>query len=249
MSKFICLQVGHYPRTTGVTGAPGEQETNWRITNRLDDLLIDRGFVVQIVGADPTDVEITKDFDLFLSLHCDANSAIEGGCIGFPEPSTDGATIESQRLCKEIESVYFKETGIKNVPGKITNGIKYYYMWKRLSAKTPCVLLEMGESLDAHDQVILNDTEMVAVAIAKGICKAFDVNYEPVLPDPITPPQPIDPCQATKEELEMTKIALSTAIKDYSEKLALKDEELINRLKAYKQKLITDLNNYLDNHE
>lgn len=247
MPKTVCIQAGHYPRTTGATGAPGEQENNWRITNRLDDLLIARGIVVQIVGADPTDVEITKDFDLFLSLHCDANTAIEGGCIGFPEPSTDAATVESQRICKEIESVYFQETGIKNVPGKITNGIKYYYMWKRLSAKTPCVLLEMGESLDAHDQVILNDTERVAVAIAKGVCKAFGINYEPTPPAPIPPTPPTDPCADKIKEINILKSMVAAQKIEFAAKIAVKDKECQDNLASYKSKIADSIKKVLEN--
>ena len=68
MAKFICLQAGHEGRTSGSTGAPGEIQANVRIRNRLSELLIQKGFVVQLVNADPTNAEIDKDFDLFLSL-------------------------------------------------------------------------------------------------------------------------------------------------------------------------------------
>lgn len=237
---FICIQAGHEGRTTGATGAPGEVQTNIRIRNKLSELLIARGFMVQLVAADPPDSEIKKDFDLFLSLHCDANTASDGGCIGYIDPAIDSSpesNAESKRLKEAIESVYFQETGIANRPNKVTTNMTRYYMWKRLTANTHCVLLEMGESLDAHDQVILNDTDMVAKAIAKGICKAYGVNYEPTPTPTPTPQPPTDPCEAIKKELETTKKALFDAQKDFSDKLALKDKELLNLKETYNKKI------------
>jgi len=183
--KLICLQSGHEGVTTGATGAPGEQELNVRIRNRLSDILIAKGFQVQLVNANPTNAEINKDFDLFLALHGDANIyGTGGGFVDHPEPSTDGATVESQRIDKEIEAEYFDHSGIVNHPERSNANTKYYYMWQRLSAKTPCVIMEMGVVQDAHDKVILADTERVASSIARGICRAFSVAYDPVIPIP-----------------------------------------------------------------
>ena len=54
--------------------------------------------------------------DRFLALHYDAyiNGSI-GGFADYPEPSTDGATVESQRITKVINEVYFPESGIQYV--------------------------------------------------------------------------------------------------------------------------------------
>jgi N-acetylmuramoyl-L-alanine amidase len=241
---LICLQAGHYGRTSGATGTDGEQALNWRITLALTEILISKGFVVQIVGGDPAQSEISKDFDLFLALHGDMNTSGEGGCIGYIDPAVDSSAesnAKSKAIKEAIQSVYFQESGIKDNPNKVTYNITRYYMWARLSAKTPCVLLEMGEVKDPHDSVILADTKIVAVAIAKGICKAFNVNYEPVLPDPITPPQPADPCASVKAELETTKKALYDAERSYSASLAVKEEECKQKLESYKYRLAVEL--------
>jgi N-acetylmuramoyl-L-alanine amidase len=248
---FICLQAGHYPRTTGATGAPGEQELNWRITNRLSDILISKGFVVQIVGADPTDAEIKKDFDLFLALHGDADVyGTGGGVIGYIDPAIDlseESNKESKRLKEAIESVYFKESGIVNHPERLNKNITQYYMWRRLTANTHCVLLEMGVVQDAHDKVILADTDMVSKAIAKGICFAYGVNYEST-PEPIppTPPTP-ETCDDVKKELEDTKKALSDAQKQNSDALALKDAECNEKIESYKTRLADELDKTIKN--
>ena len=202
--------------------------------------------MIQIVGADPADSELKSDFDLFLSLHGDMDTAGEGGCIGSGDPSVDTSWKESARIRDAIASVYFPESGIKNNPNKVTNAIRFYYMWARLTAKTPCVLLEMGEVKDPHDSVILADTDRVAIAIAKGVCKAFGVDYEPpAQPDP-QPPTGVDPCEAVKKELADTKKALSDAQKSYSESLALKDKECKEKRESYKSKIDAGIKNVLE---
>ena len=209
MRKFICLQSGHEGRTSGSTGAPGEVEANVRIRNRLSELLIEKGFMVQLVGADPTNAEIDKDFDLFLALHCDADYPNDNGSgfADYPEPSTDGATNESQRICRTINEVYFPETKIAYVSHSNPN-TRYYYMWSRLSAKTPCVLIEMGQIQDPHDSVLLGNTELIAGALSMSICKAFGI-----LPE--TPPIVVpNECDDIKTELEALKKSQKEAIKE-----------------------------------
>jgi len=132
-----------------------------------------------------------QDYSLFLAIHYDANVyGTGGGFVDHPEPSTDAATVESQRIDKAIEEEYFPHTGIVNHPERSNANTRYYYMWKFLSGPTPCVLIECGVGLDAHDSVILADTDRVANAIARGICKAFDVPFEAVQPAPSPTPAP-----------------------------------------------------------
>lgn len=187
------------------TGAPGEQEFTLRIANRLSEVLRQKGFEVKQTDANANDDKsITdKDWDLFLSCHYDADiykNPRDGGFVDFPEPSTDGATQESQRIVKEIESEYFKHSGIRNMPNRRNANTKYYYMWKYLSAKTPCVIIECGVGKDPHDSVILADTNIVVNAIARGICKAFNVPFD--APQPPTPPTPpIPPAPNYKQAL------------------------------------------------
>jgi N-acetylmuramoyl-L-alanine amidase len=194
--KKICLQVGHQnikfneiSALQGSTGAPQEMGTNYKITSRLAEILRSKGFEVKQTDAnansDPTVTDV--DYDLFLAIHCDADSALlSGGFIDTADPVVDMVPEESTRIALAIESEYFEHSGIVNRPerkGK-SDGVLLYYMWATLTANTPCVLIEMGESIDAHDRVILNDTERVANALARGICKAFGVAFDSVLPSP-----------------------------------------------------------------
>ena len=206
--KFICLQGGHAGRTTGATGTTGEIEVNVRVRDRLAQLLIAKGFMVRLVNADPPAVEISDDFDLFLSLHCDVDYPNDNGSgfTDYAEPSTDGATVESQRICKVINETYFPETKINYVNHSNAN-TRYYYMWRLLSARTPCVLIEMGQCKDPHDSVLLGNTELIAGALYKSICIAFGINPDntPTIPTPpvVCPPDLSSEVTALKETVSV----------------------------------------------
>lgn len=186
----IVLQSGHQniqfnsdTQLQHSTGAPQEMGTNYAITSRVAELLRSKGFEVKQTDANAdADASITgTDWDMFLAVHCDADIANDngGGFTDFQDPADDGNTQESQRIANAITAKFFPESGIEYHPERRGNiNVRDYYMWKYLSAKTPCVLIEMGESVDAHDRVILNDTERCAIALARGICSAFNVNYD-----------------------------------------------------------------------
>lgn len=183
--KKILLQAGHQGTITGATGAPEERDNNIRIRDRLSQILISKGFQLTLADANYKSFE---HFDLALAMHCDANYPGNegGGFVDAPDPSADAVNTESLRIRQCIEDEYFKHSGIRNVPSRENANTNFYYWWYNLSADTPCVLIEMGESIDPHDRVILKDTDIVANAIARGICKAFNVNFDTSSP-PTTP--------------------------------------------------------------
>ena len=242
MQKIICLQAGHEGVTSGATGAPGEREGNIRIRNRLSEILIVKGFQLFLSDANPPQNDINQDFNLFLSLHMDADIyGTGGGVIGYIDPAIDSSpesNAESKRIKEAIESEYFTRSGIINHPERNNRNITRYYMWAQLSAKTPCVLLEMGVVQDAHDKVILADTERVATAIARGICKAFGVAYD-------APSNPMPPAGDTvtipKTEYESYKAQIKTLISANQQlvnKMALLEGECKTKLSAQKKDLV-----------
>lgn len=200
----ICLQPGHWSKGGG---APTELETNKRVTDRTSEMLRQRGFeVYQSDWYGFNDPKVTSvDYDLFLALHCDADYPNDNGSgfADYADPASDDATIESQRICKVINDTYFPEVKINYVSHSNAN-TRFYYMWKYLTAKTPCVLLEMGQTIDPHDKVLLANTELIAGAITNSICKAFNVPNVPVQP-PIPPTPPTDPCNGYIEEIARLK--------------------------------------------
>lgn len=169
------------------TGAPGEQKFTLRIANRLSEILRSKGFFVKQTDANANDdVAITKvDWDLFLAIHFEANvHGTGGGFLTAPDPSVDASNAESKRIAQALKDEYFKNTGIAEHEEWITPAMTLYYMWATLSAKTPCVIIECGVGQDPHDSIILADTERVCNAIARGVCKAFGINFDQSTPTP-----------------------------------------------------------------
>lgn len=207
MAKFIGLQAGHQnakqncvPELRGGTGAPGEVEFTIKTRDRLKDILLSKknsdgtsAFTVQVDDATANCQPNTtgKNFDLYLAIHYEADvhkdaqgKSMDGGMVCPPDPSVDVVTKESTRISKAIEQEYFPNAGIVNRPTWISNNMRFYYMWRSLTASTPCVILECGVGQNPHDKVILADTDRVANAIARGICKAFNVPFDAPTPQP-----------------------------------------------------------------
>lgn len=215
--------------------------TNKRITDRLAEMLRQRGFsVTQTDYFAYNDKTITKvDFALFLALHCDMDYPNDGGSgfADYAEPATDFATKESQRICKVINDVYFPETKIKYVSHSNPN-TRYYYMWKYLTAKTPCVLIEMGQSIDPHDSVLLGNTKLIASALTRAICKAFNVSYEIGGPPVTNPTDQNEEIEALKKEILTLKDTLKTERIGFMTGLAKKDTDCLKKITSYKEKII-----------
>lgn len=192
--KFIGLQAGHQniqqniePALRVGTGAPGEVDFTVRTRDTLAKILIAKGFQVQVDDANSNGNPSTigKDFDFYLAIHYEANThGTGGGFLTAPNPEVDASNTESHRIIEFIKAEYFKNTGIAEHEEWITNAMTYYYMWNVLTARTPCGIIECGVGQDPHDKVILNDPNIVAKAIARGICRAFNVPFDSPQPVP-----------------------------------------------------------------
>lgn len=240
--KKVCLQAGHFSKGGG---APEELANNKRITDRVAYNLRLRGIeVYQTDWYAFNDTNVTKvDFDLFLALHCDMDYPNDGGSgfADYADPASDMATNESQRICKVINDGYFKEVGI-NYKNRSNANTRFYYMWKYLTAKTPCVLLEMGQSVDPHDRVLLGNTDLIANAITKCICVALGVNYGLPVETPAQPPVVNTELERVKTELEALKIAYDKAIKENEVALADKEKQCQEKILAHKKEIINFTN-------
>jgi N-acetylmuramoyl-L-alanine amidase len=200
--KRILLGAGHEGRTSGATGAPNEMSFNIDISNKVADELRLRGFEVRRINADPKPEEIAGDWDLALFVHYDSDSyQTGGGFVDFPEPSTDGATVESQRIAYLLRQEYFGTTHIINHPERSNEKTRYYYMWNQLSSKTPCVLIECGVGMHIPDDwdILHHNRPLVVEGLVKGICLAFNVPYLTPEP-PTTPSLPQEPPQMPPSE-------------------------------------------------
>lgn len=242
----VCLQAGHVGRTSGATGAPEEMANNKRITDRLAYVLRTKGIeVYQTDAFGYKDQKVTKvDYDLFLSLHCDMDYSNDngGGFADFADPATDKATEESQRICAIINNIYFPEVKIDYVP-RVNLNTRQYYMWKYLTASTPCVIIEMGQSIDPHDKVLLANTDLIANALAMSICKALGINYE--TPDNNEPES--ENCDETikvlQSQVDTLEKSLSKAKSEYDSAMTIKNNECTIKISDVKEKTINFIKN------
>lgn len=235
--KKVCLQAGHVGRTSGATGAPEEMANNKRIVDRLSAVLRSKGIeVYQTDAYGYNDKKVTQvDYDLFLSVHCDMDYSNDqgGGFSDFANPDKDKATIESQRISKIINEIYFPEVKIDYKP-RVNLNTRNYYMWDYLTPKTPCVIIEMGQSIDPHDKVLLANTDLIANALAKSICVALGVTYEI---ENTNTSNNIDYKQENERlvvENNNLKNALIKAKTDFDSALAVKESECQAKIEAYK---------------
>jgi N-acetylmuramoyl-L-alanine amidase len=190
MLKRIVLQASHENINNnsivalhGHTGAPNELTFNIDIRNQVAAELRSRGVEVITTDANANDDKTitNQDWDLFLAINYDADIYGMGGYFcDFPEPSTDGATVKSQAITKAISTEYGKVTGIVNHPERSNANTRYYYMWKFLSAKTPCSLIECGVGMHVPDdwQILHFDRPRVVEGITRGICVGLGLNYD-----------------------------------------------------------------------
>lgn len=225
----------------GNTGTIGELEINIRVANRVSAMLRARKFeVVQSDANANDDKSITgTDFNLALAIHCDMDIANDrgGGMVGSGDKTVDSSWVESLRIKKVFDEVYFKETQIVN-KNIVTVGMAKYYLWQYLSAKTPCVLIEMGQAMDPHDKVLLANTELIASAIVRSICKAFNVSYE-IETNPVPPTDPKDKIIAEQKlEIDRLNKAITEAKINCEVALADKDVECQKKIKTYSQEII-----------
>lgn len=182
MAKKICLQAGHKGRTTGATGAHGEQEFTTKITPKIATILREHGFQVYEADANAnTDGNVVgQDWDLFLAIHYDADIYNDrGGFLDIPDASVDMAHEESKRIHSILRTEYFSgQLGIPEKANRSNKNTKFYYMWQYLTSKTPCVLIEcgVGNRKPEDYNTLFNRMDEVAEVLARGIGKAFGVN-------------------------------------------------------------------------
>lgn len=194
---------------------------NVDIRDKVAAELRERGFEVVTTDANANDDKnITKtDFDLFLSIHYDADIyRTGGGFVDTPDPSVDQANSESLRIARHIGDEYFGNTKIVNHPERRNDKTRFYYMWKYLTPKTPCVIIECGVGMHVPDdhQVLHFARPTVVMGIVTGICKAFDVPYQQM------PTVPVDQCAEVRAGL----VKFQEAYKDATVNLEKKEQKL-----------------------
>ena len=202
----VVIQAGHIniqnnidPALHGSTGAPGEQNFTLDIANQVSAELRKRGFEVKQTDANANSDPAVTNFDwaMYLAIHYEADvHNTNGYFVCAPDPSVDMVNAESVRIRDAINSEYIK-LGIPKHNEWENANTKFYYMWRSLSANTPCVLIECGVGWRVpKDSDLLNSVDgrpRVVEHVVRGVCRAFNIPYEIPTPVPTPPPTPPPP--------------------------------------------------------
>ena len=198
MSKLIALDNGHGLNTAGkrtpkwTDGTTSiytrknfmhEWEFNRGVVKRLKTELERNGFRVLEVSPTEDDTPIrtrcseanVADADIFVSVHANALSNVWNDRVKGIETLTSGKG-DSLRLGTIVQKHMVNDTGLVNrglKDGKWLGVVK--------GTKMPAVLVEGGFMDNPHEARLLNSNEyreVIAKALAKGICEYYGVDYK-----------------------------------------------------------------------
>lgn len=174
---LLVIQSGHYGRTSGATGGPGERELMIRYARAAKDL-VDQvpGWEAVIIPAD-ADVEGDDDpyqryrGDAFIALHADAtgSSSARGGSVGYR--NTPG-----RELAHAWKDAWRAEVGDNIAPYRADNyttNLSGYYGTRRAVAvgNTRCCIVEHGFMTNSTEREYL-ELESTVQKAARAVCKA-----------------------------------------------------------------------------
>lgn len=182
----IVLQRGHVGRTSGATGAPGEQafaiDTTQRAVARLSAL----GHSVHVIDADVSSYRYRGD--LFAALHYDSSSSssAHGASVGYQ-------TDEGKRLAEAWKRHYAANGWTRGFrPDNYTAALAGYYGVRRAVAEgnETAVILEAGFHSNPEDAALLRSPagpDRVAIALAAAVVDLTGCNCPPEPPAVVTP--------------------------------------------------------------
>lgn len=198
MSKLIALDNGHGLRTPGkrtpiwtdgtlslYTKKPfmHEWEFNRGVAKRLKKELEKNGFRVIEVSPTEDDISLTQrckkanlaNADIFVSVHANALGNTWNNQVKGIETLTSGKG-ESLKLGSIIQKHMVNDTGLVN------RGLKDgSWLGVVKGTKMPAILLECGFMDNPAEARLLNSAEyrdIIASAIAKGICEYYAIKYK-----------------------------------------------------------------------
>jgi hypothetical protein len=162
--SILVIQMGHAGRTSGATGAPGEQAYTQRVGAACARLLNRSGWTVRLIVADPPAAQYRGD--AFVAIHADGstNPAVRGASVGYQNP-------EGGALAAAWKAAYPRR-GFSGPwhPDNYTANLKGYYgvaAARAQDTKRACII-ECGTITNAEDRALM-DPDRVALAIGDAL--------------------------------------------------------------------------------
>jgi len=205
--RKVGIQAGHWktneapPELSRLVAQTGtswngydEVDSNLAIAERVVALLRSAGMDAEVL---PTAIPTGYVADAVVALHADGDETEEKS--GFKIAHSTRRTQYEDVLQRLLTDAYGAATGLDYDAAGISNNMRNYYLfsWSRVrsatSPFTPSVILELGFLSSDHDRdLIVNQQDLLARAIASGIQKFFETTSREALfgQDLVIPPAP-----------------------------------------------------------
>lgn len=178
---MLVVQMGHAGRTTGATGAPGEQAYTQAVGAECARLLAGRdGWQVRLIPADPSSAAYRGD--AFFAIHADGNTnpLIRGASLGWQNQA-------GRALSNDWRAYYTRRgfTGPWHPDNYTANLAGYYGVGAAIrQGNTRACIVECGTITNTDDRKIMLP-EWVALAIGDTL----GITQPPPQEDDMTPDQ------------------------------------------------------------
>lgn len=174
----LVVQMGHAGRTSGATGAPGEQAFAQAVGAECARLLARDGWTVRSIVADPAPSLYRGA--AFVAIHADGsnNPAVRGASVGYQ-------TTQGGDLAHAWRDAYVRRgfTGPWH-PDNYTDNLHYYYGVTesvRQGNRRACIV-ECGTITNAEDRALMDPTR-VAFAIGDAVGIAVEEDDDMFTPE------------------------------------------------------------------
>lgn len=168
----IVLQRGHVPRTSGATGAAGEQQYAIATADLTAQFLRQLGHDVRIIDADPVDKRVYRG-DAFIALHWDssANPTASGASVGYQ-------TAEGERFAQRWK-FHYKYAGWTRRfhPDNYTAALRGYYGVREAvkQGNRLAIITEAGFVTNSHDKAMMSP-QLTAASLVSLVTEFFGRN-------------------------------------------------------------------------
>jgi N-acetylmuramoyl-L-alanine amidase len=157
-----------------------EAEVNMSIASRVQKLLTDQGYQVDLLNEFDTRLNGYRAVAL-VSIHNDSCDYINDEATGFKVAAAVNTHDfnRATRLTECLRDRYQSVTGLRFHAGSITNDMRGYHAFSEIDPNTIAAIIETG-FLNLDQELLVKEPDKVAYGVAQGIlCFTRNENVEP----------------------------------------------------------------------
>lgn len=191
MSKKVFIDPGHGGNDSGAIGVNNllEKIITLQVSKKVESLLKAQGLTVKLSRNTDTTLSLSDRTTMannwgahcFVSIHCNAFNSNSKGI------ETYSYTSATSDLASAIHSEILKTKAFTINRGTKTAN---FYVLRKSNMRSSLVELAFIDNKEDID-ILLNKQDLLALAIAKGICKYLKIEYKPIDNTPTPTPPPI----------------------------------------------------------